>query len=154
MRLYDNLTAAEQRHLSAVFEQWAQRFELASTTINARTQEPWDSIGIQRFTKMLENIRDTGTITPGEFEYIFDRTHPQGRYPRYNRHCGLHRRLADMPVCPVATMIKIVDWDKAPNNKFRRRLTQELGYDIPRRHTAASPVIPSTYNDLFTEANS
>lgn len=151
---FDQLSATDQARLYQALEQMEARFQNASTTINRRTGRPWDEIGIQRFTKMLENLNKTGTITPGEFEYLFDRTHPRGRLPNYNRHCGLDRKLGSLPECPVDIFVKITDWSAGMATNFRRRLTQELGVDIPRCRTAAPPVISSTYNDLFTEANS
>lgn len=78
-----------------------------------------DELGLKRAVKMVERYQQTGTITPGEFEYIYDRTHELGRLPKYNKTGKKHGL---MDACPVEIMVThVVDWS-IPNHPIRTTL--------------------------------
>jgi hypothetical protein len=91
-----------------------------------------DTVGLHRLIKMLEHYQEHGTITPGEFQYLFDRTHPLGKFKQYNikgRQYGL------MLQCPVELLATFaVDW-RIPSNPLRKDLTLKF------------PQFPDWYNN-------
>lgn len=81
-----------------------------------------DELGLARAIEMVERYQATGTITPGEFQYIYDRTHPQGRLPKYNKTGKKHGL---MDTCPVQIMVThVVDWS-IPNHPIRTILNND-----------------------------
>ena len=88
-----------------------------------------DTQGLVRFRQMLANWEQSGLITPGEFEYLMDRTHSGGRYPHYNTHQGLDLRYGSMRPFPLESMIDCTDWRLPVSATLNRRLL-DLGYNI------------------------
>ena len=89
-----------------------------------------DTDGLQRFNEMLDRAgAGSGLITPGEFEYLMDRTHSRGRYPDYNTHRGLDVQYGSMRPFPVEAMIEFTDWRLPVSSTLSRRLL-DLGYNI------------------------
>jgi len=89
-----------------------------------------DTEGLVRFDQMLEQaLAGSGLITPGEFEYLMDRTHSGGRYPHYNTHQGLDLKYGSMRPFPLESMIDCTDWRLPVSSTLNRRLL-DLGYNI------------------------
>ena len=72
-----------------------------------------DSEGLRAFSKVVDEIADRQQITVGQFGYLFDRTHPQGKYPNYNTKFGYNRRYGEMITCDLNDIIDsdIVNWE-------------------------------------------
>ena len=88
-----------------------------------------DTDGLVRFDRMLDRATESGLITPGEFEYLMDRTHSRGRYPDYNTHRGLDLKYGSMRPFPLEAMIEFTDWRLPVSSTLNRRLL-DLGYNI------------------------
>jgi len=82
-----------------------------------------DDVGLTRATEMVERYLTTGTITPGELDYIYNRTHPLGSLPKYN---GTGAKLyGAMKKCPVEILVThVVDWS-IPNHPIRGKLNND-----------------------------
>jgi hypothetical protein len=78
-----------------------------------------DTRGLKRVTDMLNRYVKTGYITPGEFQYCYDRTDPKGRYPRYmtNKRYRVYGTVMNMPTRVMAQ--EIVDWSCPHDREFR-----------------------------------
>lgn len=86
-----------------------------------------DTEGLKRAHKMAEGYYKTGSITPGEFEYLFHRTHPKGQYPKYVKMAGMHKKYGDIDQCPVELLItKVVDWRSHGANKVMTVISGRL----------------------------
>lgn len=80
-----------------------------------------DVVGYERLQKMITRFMNKGSITPGEAEYLFDRTHPAGRYPDYNTKMGFDVRFGYMETFPTEIMRDfVIDWS-IPNT-FKSKL--------------------------------
>jgi hypothetical protein len=67
-----------------------------------------DTVGLTKAIQMAERYTSTGTITPGEFQYLYDRTHPKGKLKDYNQR---GKKYGLMMECPVELLVKYaVDW--------------------------------------------
>jgi hypothetical protein len=84
-----------------------------------------DDIGYKRTLQMVEDYTTTGHITPQEFQYIFNRTHPHGDFPRYMTHPRF-KRYGEVPPCPVQPLIRyIVDW-RVPSQHIQEELARQI----------------------------
>ena len=105
-----------------------------------------DPIGINKATEMVEGYLRNKTITPGEFKYIYDRTHPLGELPKYNK---TGKKWGLMNECPVAILVEhVVDW-RIPHAILKTKLAKNhpLFWDWYASNKQVNPV----YSDLFTE---
>jgi hypothetical protein len=97
------------------------------TRFNRMYSEGRDIQGLGKALQMAQRWLKTQTITPGEFQYIYDRTHPLGKLPTYNykgRQYGL------MMECPATILIShVVDWS-IPHSSAHRQIAQ----DWPQLH--------------------
>jgi hypothetical protein len=81
-----------------------------------------DFVGIKKATAMCEGYLKNKTITPGEFQYIYDRTHPKGKLPKYNK---TGKKFGLMDECPVDILVEhVVDW-RIPATDFKHHLAKQ-----------------------------
>lgn len=109
-----------------------------------------DVIGITKAVKMVEGYQKTGTISPREFRYIFDRTHPLGELPKYNK---TGKKWGLMNECPVDILIEeVVDWS-IPATDTKSRLARRIPnfWDLYNNSTYANKQVPTMYRKLFKE---
>ena len=105
-----------------------------------------DTEGLDRLLPAAERLNEGGKLTPGEAEYLWDRTDPAGRFPRYNRHLGLHKKYGSLLPFPEELM-DYVDWNLP--HPFRQRLLK-AGYKPPKPR-GIQPPQPQLPQHLFTE---
>jgi len=135
----------DQRHTIEVY------FESILTRFYNMEQQEVDLIGIKKATKMVEGYIKTNTITPGEFQYIYDRTHPLGKLPRYNK---TGKKFGLMLECPVALLVEfVVDW-RIPATDFKHHLAKQ--HDnfwewYSQSNNLNRPPVNPIYKKLFTE---
>lgn len=88
-------------------------------------QDGIDCVGYNRTRQMVEDYSRTGSITPQEFQYIFNRTHPHGDFPRYMTHPKF-KQYGTVPRCPVEPLIKwVVDW-RIPSLLIQEELKTQI----------------------------
>jgi len=92
-----------------------------------------DTEGIANIDRMYDHIKRTQHITVGQAQYIFDRTHPKGLYPRYNTFRRYHERYGSLMRCDLRHLIAsdVVDWRTGhscmqPN--FSKAILEETGW--------------------------
>lgn len=88
-----------------------------------------DLEGYDRFQQMVAVTTETGLISPGEFEYLMDRTHPAGKYPDYNQYRNYDQQYGSMLAFPLEEMMYITDWRLPVSRQLRLRL-DNLGYKV------------------------
>lgn len=114
-------------------------------------QQGIDLVGIKKATKMVEGYLKTRTITPGEFQYIYDRTHPLGKLPKYNK---TGRKWGLMNECPVSLLVEwVVDW-RVPATQFKHHLAKnhsEFWEWYSNSNNLSRPGVSKIYKQLFTE---
>lgn len=110
-----------------------------------------DELGLQRAIEMAERYQDTGTITPGEFEYIYNRTHAKGKLPKYNK---TGKKYGLMDQCPVDIMVEhVVDWT-IPAHQFKHQLSTnhpEFYQWYSNSNNLNRPKLSPVYKNLFKE---
>ena len=80
-----------------------------------------DPLGLKRLTEMCERYIRTGKITPGEFQYLYDRTHPHGKYPNYMNN-KRYKKYGEVPQIPNHIFAEyVVDWTIPHDTDFRRQ---------------------------------
>ena len=109
-----NMTNGQRQIIDDYFASILTRFH------NMKTSEV-DELGLDRAIVMIEGYIAKNTITPGEFQYIYDRTHPCGRLPKYNKSGKKHGLMKE---CPVEIMVEwVIDWS-IPNHPIRSQLNE------------------------------
>ena len=82
-----------------------------------------DEVGLTKATEMVERYLTQGTITPGELDYIYNRTHPLGTLPKYNKTGA--KKYGLMKECPIEILVThVVDWS-IPNHPIRTKLNND-----------------------------
>ena len=93
-----------------------------------------DLKGLPAFESMLEDFVKNKWMSPSEFKYLFDRTHPKGRFPKYNKLAGGHKRYGNMLECPVKYIAETqVNWRLPRDNEFVTMLQDDFDCQIPDR---------------------
>jgi hypothetical protein len=110
-----------------------------------------DTIGIKKATEMVEGYLKTKTITPGEFKYIYDRTHPLGELPKYNK---TGKKWGLMDECPVDILVEyVVNW-QIPHQSFKMKLAKNHP-QFPDWYASSNnlnrPKLSPIYSELFKE---
>lgn len=108
------MTKTEQNQIEDYLEKILTRYQNME-------QHGVDSLGLKRLSEMCERYLRTGKITPGEFQYLYDRTHPDGKYPNYmnNRR---YRRYGQVPQIPSQIFAEhTVDWSIPHDPEFRQQ---------------------------------
>jgi hypothetical protein len=110
-----------------------------------------DLIGIKKATEMVEGYLNTKTITPGEFEYIYDRTHQLGKLPKYNK---TGKKWGLMNSCPVDILVEhVVDW-RIPHKHIKQQLANnhpEFWKWYSDSNLLNRPKRSPIYSELFKE---
>jgi hypothetical protein len=111
-----------------------------------------DTEGIENVKRMYDHIKRTQHITVGQAQYIFDRTHRLGRYPRYNTFRRYNKRYGDLIRCDLTHLVMsdVVDWSTGHSciqANFKLALRTETGYEY---HNGKLRRIPeNTFTTLF-----
>lgn len=91
-----------------------------------------DSSGWDEFQVALDTLERTRKLTPGQFKYLYDRTHETGEHKDYNTHKNYHLKYGNMQPCPVQLIAKhFCNWD-IPATKFKKHLRLKLNIQFPR----------------------
>jgi hypothetical protein len=114
-----------------------------------------DENGYPAIQKALSNYQDKGYFTVGEIQYLFNRTHPKGKYSTYNTHKGYNKKYGNMMECPLKDIIdaNIVNWRTGTNgviqNTFANTIKAETAWEF--RAGTLRARYDTTFNDLFGE---
>jgi len=112
-----------------------------------------DLNGWPALQKALRNFEERGYFTVGEIQYLFNRTHPLGAEPKYNRYKGYDKRYGNMLPCPLKDLIdsNLVDWTTGRNGviqgPFINAIKQETNWEWSRGNLRAQQ--HTAYSDLF-----
>ena len=98
-----------------------------------------DEDGYANILKMYDYIQQHQQITVGHAQYIFDRTHRLGRYPRYNTFRRYNRRYGELRVCNLQALCdsEIVRWATGttciqPNFRLAIEMDTDYQYRLGR----------------------
>lgn len=110
-----------------------------------------DTEGIAGFHDMIDSaLANEGRISPGQLQYLLDRTHPCGRLPDYRTHKGYDRLYGSIPDCPVSDLVAMTDWRQSVPRGLRRQLKQ-LGIGLPGSRPKPRPRPVTWGNGLFSQ---
>jgi hypothetical protein len=110
-----------------------------------------DTEGIAGFHDMIDSALDNeGRISPGQLQYLLDRTHPCGILPDYRTHRGYDRLYGSIPDCPVRDLVAMTDWGQPVPPRLKRQLKQ-LGIGLPGARPKPRPRPVTWGNGLFTQ---
>lgn len=112
-----------------------------------------DMNGYPALTKALENYNTKGYFTVGEIQYLFNRSHPKGAIPRYNRHRGYDKIHGNLLPCPLADIIdcNVVNWRTGSNGVIQEHLMDAIKAETNWEFRIGNlrPKHMTTYSDLF-----
>lgn len=114
-----------------------------------------DLNGLPRLKKALANFNDKGYFSVGEIQYLFDRSHPQGQQPKYNKHKGYDKKYGNMLRCPLKELIdsNLVDWRSGSNGVIQPQLAAaikaETNWEFRLGNLRAQQ--NTSYSDLFVK---
>jgi hypothetical protein len=110
-----------------------------------------DEIGLKKAIEMVERYQNTKTITPGEFEYVYNRTHSKGKLPKYNK---TGKKWGLMNECPVDILVEhVVDW-RIPHKHIKQQLADnhDLFWEwYSDSNLLNRPRYSKIYRELFKE---
>jgi len=112
-----------------------------------------DLNGLPAIQKALKNFNEKGYFTVGEFQYLFNRSHPLGALPKYNRHRGYDKIHGNMLPCPLKDVIdaNIVNWRTGSNGVIQKPLidaiSKETNWEFKLGNLRAKHM--TSYSDLF-----
>ena len=101
-----------------------------------------DLAGKPALSRAVEHLAETGKLTVGAVQYLFDRTHPQGAQPKYNKHRGYHTKYGDMTTCNLQDLIDsdLVDWTSGKASpKFIKAISAETNHEWSRGKLQKKP---------------
>lgn len=112
-----------------------------------------DLNGWPAIQKALKNFDEKGFFTVGEIQYLFNRSHPQGALPKYNKHKGYDRVHGNMLECPLKDLIdsNIVNWRTGQNGVMQPALIAAIKKETrwEWRNGNLRPQQNTAFDDLF-----
>jgi hypothetical protein len=109
-----------------------------------------DENGYPAIQKALKNFNEKGYFTIGEIQYLFNRSHPQGALPKYNRHQGYDKKYGDMIQCPIKDLVdsNLVNWRTGkPQQPFADAIRAETRWEYKMGNLR--PQSSTAFSDLF-----
>lgn len=112
-----------------------------------------DKNGYPAIQKALNNFNEKGYFTVGEIQYLFNRSHPKGALPKYNRHRGYDKIHGAMLQCPLKELIdsNLVNWRTGSNGvmqqPFALAIKAETNWEWRTGNLRAQ--VNTAYSDLF-----
>lgn len=112
-----------------------------------------DKNGLPAIQKALRHYRDTGQLTVGSVQYLFNRTDPRGAVPKYNTHRGYNKRHGEMLPCPIKDLVDsgMVDWRSGSNGVIQQQFAAAIRADTRWEYRMGNlrPQQHTTFSDLF-----
>ena len=131
----------------------AQWLDSCSTRFKNMYDHDLDKNGWPALQKALKNFNEKGHFTVGEIQYLFNRSHPQGALPKYNKHQGLDKRHGAMLRCPIKELVdtNLVNWRTGANGVIQPQLAQAIKTETKWEWRMGNlrPQVNTTFNDLF-----
>jgi len=112
-----------------------------------------DKNGYPAIQKAMNNFNEKGFFTVGEIQYLFNRSHPLGALPKYNRHRGYDKIHGAMLQCPLKELIasNLVNWRTGSNGVMQAPLASaikaETNWEWRMGNLRAQ--VNTAYSDLF-----
>ena len=116
-------------------------------------QADLDKNGYPAIQKAMNNFNEKGWFTVGEIQYLFNRSHPKGALPKYNKHRGLNKIHGEMLPCPLKELIasNLVNWRTGTNGvmqtPFAQAIRAETNWEWRQGNLRAQ--VNTAYSDLF-----
>ena len=112
-----------------------------------------DKNGWPALKKALKNYNEKGYFTVGEIQYLFNRTHPQGALPNYNKHRGYNKIHGDMRRCPIQDLVDsgVVNWRTGANAVIQQQFAAAIKAETKWEFKLGNlrPQHMTSYSDLF-----
>ena len=92
-----------------------------------------DLNGYPQIQKAIKHLEETGQLTVGQAQYIFNRTHDAGSVNKYNTYKGYDKKYGSMLPCSVADLVEsgLVDWTTGRTcmqPAFAKAIARETNY--------------------------
>ncbi len=99
----------------------------------------------------ITHLYETGKMTVGALQYLYDRSHPNGALPKYNTHRGYNKKYGDITPPNLQQIIdsNLVDWSSAKNAikpNLVKSIELETTYEYTRGNLRKKPPVIA---DLF-----
>jgi hypothetical protein len=110
-----------------------------------------DMNGYPAIKQAMENFDKKGYFSVGEIQYLFNRSHPKGALPKYNKHKGYHKTMGDMLVCPLKELIdsNLVNWRSGQNGVIQPALIQAISEETSWEWRMGN--LRAKYNTSFSD---
>jgi len=131
----------------------AQWLDSCQTRFKNMYDADLDKNGWPALKRALDNFNEKGYFTVGEIQYLFNRTHPMGSYPKYNKHRGYDKKHGEMMRCPIKDLVdsNLVDWTTGKNGVIQQELASAIRAETKWEYKLGNlrPQHNTTFNDLF-----
>jgi len=92
-----------------------------------------DKNGYPAIQKAVKHMEETGKLTVGQAQYIFNRTHEAGSVNKYNKFKGYDKKYGNMLPCSIPDLIDsdLIDWSTGRTNmqpEFAAAIARESKY--------------------------
>ena len=92
-----------------------------------------DANGYPAIQRAIKHLEETGQLTVGAVQYVFNRTHDAGSVKKYNTYKGYDKKYGNMLPCSIPDLIdsNLVDWSTGRTcmqPAFARAIARETNY--------------------------
>jgi len=131
----------------------AQWLDSCETRFKNMAKAGIDKEGYPAIKKALEHFNEKGYFTVGEIQYLFNRSHPQGALPKYNKHKNYDKIYGEILECPIKELVNtnIVNWRTGSNGVIQPSLAAVIKKETRWEFRMGNlrPQHNTTYSDLF-----
>ena len=106
-----------------------------------------DKNGYPAIQEALEHLENSGQLTVGQVQYIWNRTDPRGAVPKYNTHLGYNKKYGEMTTINLNDLVdsNLVDWPSGrsciqPN--FAKAISQDTDWQWRLNTLRRKPMTP------------
>ena len=112
-----------------------------------------DKNGLPAIKKAIANYKANGYFSVGEVQYLFNRTHPDGGVPKYNKHKGYDKKYGSMLRCPIKELVdsNMVNWRSGSNGVIQQPFANAIANETNWQWRMGNlrPKNNTTFGDLF-----
>lgn len=92
-----------------------------------------DLQGYPEIQKAIKHLQETGKLTVGQTQYVFNRTDESGSVSKYNTYKGYNKKYGEMLPCSVKDLVDsgLVDWASGRHcmqSAFAKAIAKETNY--------------------------
>lgn len=112
-----------------------------------------DLAGYPRIKQAMLNFELKGSFSVGEIQYLFNRSSPKGRLPKYNQHKHYNKLYGEILPCPIPELVQsgLVNWRSGQNGviepEFANAISSATNWQWQNGNLR--PKQNTSYTDLF-----